>query len=265
MTALVRVLLAHVLADALLWPARHEADFWVRNLLRTAVLWLSASLYALMAVAATLPDRHRAWPAVAVGAVALALVRVAVLLGQARAARIQVPLGSGSMSLRLVAPSLPRWGAWTGVYATQLGALVLLVWWLTGVVPAPRLLHDPARVSAFWTLAAAYAIAVWPAGSVVALLTNRWQADMELSGPLAGLPGGGMWIGRLERALVISFVLAGRLDAIGGLVIAKGFIRYGEIKEATHRKLAEYIFIGSMASFGLALVLGWAARRLLGW
>jgi hypothetical protein len=38
---------------------------------------------------------------------------------------------------------------------------------------------------------------------------------------------------------------------------------FAEIKDAGHRQVAEYIFIGSMSSFGLALFIGWFARHLL--
>lgn len=89
------------------------------------------------------------------------------------------------------------------------------------------------------------------------------QKDEAAKGLQEGLQDGGLWIGRLERCLTVSFVLTDHFEAIAALVVAKGVIRFAEIKEAGHRRVAEYIFIGSMASFGIALLLGWAARWIL--
>lgn len=145
----------------------------------------------------------------------------------------------------------------------QLGALGGLTWWITGVLPPWDWAQAYLRKSAPWIVLLTYALVFWPGGTLVAVLTKKWAAEVEKEEPAKGLLNGGLWIGRLERLLTVSFVLAGRSEAIGALVVAKGFIRFAEIKNSGHRKIAEYIFIGSMTSFGLALVVGWIARRML--
>jgi hypothetical protein len=78
-----------------------------------------------------------------------------------------------------------------------------------------------------------------------------------------GLRDGGYWIGVLERALIYLFVLIGEPAGIGFLAAAKSIFRIGEVKELDQRKLAEYILIGTLASFTVATLIGLATRALL--
>jgi len=70
-----------------------------------------------------------------------------------------------------------------------------------------------------------------------------------------GLKNGGKYIGWLERFLTLILILIGQPTGIGFLITAKSILRFGEIKEARHRKLAEYIIIGTFLSFGWALLI----------
>ncbi len=69
---------------------------------------------------------------------------------------------------------------------------------------------------------------------------------------VAGLKGGGKLIGQLERALIFLLVLIGQPAGIGFLVAAKSVLRF---KESEEQKLAEYVLIGTLLSFGLAIAL----------
>jgi len=69
---------------------------------------------------------------------------------------------------------------------------------------------------------------------------------------VGGLDGGGRLIGQLERALILLFVLIGQPAGIGFLVAAKSILRF---KESENQKLAEYVLIGTLLSFGLAMAL----------
>ena len=71
----------------------------------------------------------------------------------------------------------------------------------------------------------------------------------------AGLTNGGMYIGWLERFLAMMLVLIGQPSGIGFLIAAKSILRFGEIKDASHRKVAEYIIIGTFLSFGWAILM----------
>jgi len=76
-----------------------------------------------------------------------------------------------------------------------------------------------------------------------------------------GLSNGGMYIGWLERFLTMILILIGHPTGIGFLIAAKSILRFGEIKESRHRKLAEYIIIGTFLSFGWALLMSVATKK----
>lgn len=121
------------------------------------------------------------------------------------------------------------------------------------------LLADSSRA---WTLALAYAIMIWPASTLVGRFTKRWREHEGVSEP-QGLENAGLWIGRLERVLALTFVLIGRFEAIGFLVAAKSVFRFGELRDPTNRREAEYILIGTLASFSLAICTGIVARLVV--
>ncbi len=77
------------------------------------------------------------------------------------------------------------------------------------------------------------------------------------------LPNAGTLIGKLERALIFLLVVAGEPQGVGFLVAAKSILRFGEVKEANQRKEAEYIIIGTLMSFGWALLISFATKKLL--
>ena len=80
-----------------------------------------------------------------------------------------------------------------------------------------------------------------------------------------GLNNGGMYIGWLERFLTMMFILIGQPTGIGFLIAAKSILRFGEIKDSKHRKLAEYIIIGTFLSFGWALMISVLMRMTIGY
>ncbi|HBQ55653.1 MAG TPA: DUF3307 domain-containing protein, partial [Porphyromonadaceae bacterium] len=86
------------------------------------------------------------------------------------------------------------------------------------------------------------------------LLTN-WTKDICLDKEKS-LPNAGRYIGILERLLVFLFVVLGRWEAIGFLIAAKSVFRFGDLKDSRNRKLTEYILIGTLLSFGIAIVTG---------
>ena len=90
------------------------------------------------------------------------------------------------------------------------------------------------------------------------MLADNPKLEEDLSGN--GLRGGGAQIGRLERALIFLFLLMGQPNGIGFLIAAKSILRFEEAKK---QHLAEYILIGTLWSFGLAIGLGWVTRSLI--
>ena len=80
---------------------------------------------------------------------------------------------------------------------------------------------------------------------------------------IKGFSEGGRIIGYLERLLILVFVLSSQYAGIGFLVAAKSIFRFGEFKESENRMEAEYIIIGTFASFLYAIVVSQAVQWLL--
>lgn len=114
----------------------------------------------------------------------------------------------------------------------------------------------------FWVLAFSYITIFWPVGFLIGLITEQWRGQIK-SESLEGLGKAGLWIGRLERILILTFVLINRFEAIGFLIAAKSIFRFGEITNSEDRKIAEYILIGTLLSVVFAIFFGMFTRWLL--
>ena len=75
------------------------------------------------------------------------------------------------------------------------------------------------------------------------------------------MPGGGRVIGLLERGLIFALVLLGQPEGVGLLLAAKSILRFGAVKD--DRAASEYVIIGTLASFGWALIAGYGCLALL--
>ncbi|MEM6866451.1 MAG: DUF3307 domain-containing protein, partial [Bacteroidota bacterium] len=70
------------------------------------------------------------------------------------------------------------------------------------------------------------------------------------------LKNAGKYIGMLERLFIFGFILMGQWAAIGVLIAAKSVFRFGDLNKGKNRKLTEYVLIGTLLSFGLAILAG---------
>ncbi|MBP6234658.1 MAG: hypothetical protein KA270_13870 [Saprospiraceae bacterium] len=59
----------------------------------------------------------------------------------------------------------------------------------------------------------------------------------------------------MERSFVFMFILANRWEAVGFFLAAKSVFRFGDLKESKDRKPTEYILLGTLLSFGIAIVI----------
>lgn len=76
------------------------------------------------------------------------------------------------------------------------------------------------------------------------------------------LKNAGKYIGMLERLFVFGFIMIGQWAAIGLLIAAKSVFRFGDLNKGKNRKLTEYVLIGTLLSFGLAILAGLAYDHL---
>ena len=86
------------------------------------------------------------------------------------------------------------------------------------------------------------------------LLMDRWQLPEDNEED--SLPKAGKYIGMLERLLVFGFIVLQQWAAIGWLIAAKSILRFSDLSRAKDRKLTEYVLIGTLLSFGLAIATG---------
>jgi len=102
-----------------------------------------------------------------------------------------------------------------------------------------------------------YLAVTTPVGYMVGKATQKWRD--ELAGSVKGrdsLKDAGIWIGILERILVVTFVLFNQFQAIGFLIAAKSILRFSDRSEDNPRKQTEYVLIGTLISFTIALFIG---------
>lgn len=107
----------------------------------------------------------------------------------------------------------------------------------------------------FWIYVTAILFLTVVCGIGIQVLLTNWTKDIYLDKEKS-LPNAGRYIGILERLLVFLFVILGRWEAIGFLIAAKSVFRFGDLKDSRNRKLTEYILIGTLLSFGIAIVTG---------
>ncbi len=116
----------------------------------------------------------------------------------------------------------------------------------------------------FLLLLIVFSTVTLPVAIVIHIVTQKWQQQLTTVDE-DGLDQAGMWIGIIERVIVLILVLANSYEAIGFLIAAKSFLRFSEnrLAESTINKKSEYILIGTLMSFGSAIVLGEIAKILM--
>ncbi|MBE8720971.1 DUF3307 domain-containing protein [Sphingobacterium pedocola] len=73
----------------------------------------------------------------------------------------------------------------------------------------------------------------------------------------------GMLIGIMERLIIVLFIQVGFLSGIGFLLAAKSIFRFGDLTNAKDTKFTEYILVGTLASFVIAITIGYGLRICL--
>lgn len=95
---------------------------------------------------------------------------------------------------------------------------------------------------------------------VMKFLMSKWAFVEDKKDD--SLDNAGKYIGMLERLFVFGFIVFNQWQAIGLLIAAKSVLRYSDLSRAKDRKLTEYILIGTLTSFGFAILLGLAYKEL---
>lgn len=168
----------------------------------------------------------------------------------------------------------------------QIAHLIVLLIVLIILYPQASPLYpfgEPVGIVKIWIVLIAFFLILWPSGILISRITQIWRAGKETTGVqtafrinydsshLAGeictrieeppetdtLDKAGRWIGYVERLLIVTFILAGNYTAVGFLVTAKGLFRFNDPKKA------EYVIIGTLLSFTIAVLIGTAVNYLI--
>lgn len=96
---------------------------------------------------------------------------------------------------------------------------------------------------------------------IMKTIISKWYLKEDSND--ASLENAGAYIGMLERLFVFAFIVTQHWEGIGFLLAAKSVFRFGDLSKAKDRKLTEYILIGSLLSFGLAILFGLGYEYIL--
>ena len=125
---------------------------------------------------------------------------------------------------------------------------------------------SPARQQYLLILLVGVVALTMPASIAIKTFISRWQpglsATEQADSPL-DLERAGKYIGYIERLLTFIFLLTGHWAAIGFLITAKSIFRFGDLTKGKERQLTEYVLIGTLLSFGTAIVVGLGCQYLL--
>lgn len=131
--------------------------------------------------------------------------------------------------------------------------VILMVYWFFIASPAEvldHLLTDRALL-----LLTCILFLTIPVSIIMKTIFLKWNISKIIEGN-ESLKDAGKYIGILERILVFVFVILDHWEAVGFLITAKSVFRFGDLRESKERKLTEYILIGTLISFGIAILIG---------
>ena len=114
----------------------------------------------------------------------------------------------------------------------------------------------------FWIITTGILFLTKPTSIILKNVISIWTPE-NVSENDSSLQNAGNYIGILERLLIFCFLMTNHFEAIGFLLAAKSIFRFGDLKEATDRKLTEYVLIGTLLSFGIAILIGLLAQYLV--
>ena len=139
--------------------------------------------------------------------------------------------------------------------------IVLLWWWLyADSTQACGWLANVVSSKQLWAVILAYLSITKPASVLISKFIRNWTPSNNMQGQ--GMPRAGEWIGYIERVLILTFVITGNIEAVGFLLAAKSVFRFGDLNKAKEIKITEYVLLGTLASFTIALIFAFLLKSL---
>jgi hypothetical protein len=234
MILLTQLLLAHLIGDFVIQPER-----WVRNKEvkkhRSPKLYLHVLIHGILTF--LLVWDFTFWLPVAIIVFSHLLIDLAKVNFQKPDTRVLWFIADQALHLLIITAV---WYAWQhpDISLQRIDSAKLLI-----IITAVVFLTNPTSV-------------------IMKTFISQWTPD-TLYTVTTSLPDAGKFIGFLERLFVLIFVLHNHWEAVGFLLAAKSVFRFGNLKESHDRKLTEYVLIGTLLSFGIALSVALLVARLL--
>ena len=97
---------------------------------------------------------------------------------------------------------------------------------------------------------------------IIKVFFQRWENDMNFDNK-ESLKNAGLYIGIIERIFIVLFININFYEGIGYLLAAKSIFRFGDLTNAKDKKLTEYILLGTLLSFIIAIVIGLILKQIL--
>lgn len=259
MIFLACLLIAHLLGDFVLQP-----DSWVRSKLKSGIasygFWLHILTHStlLLLIGFVFPQYY------------LSLIIIAITHGVIDAFKIFYLQHTTNSKDRIVA-----------FIVDQLAHLAMII----AVVSQTSLWIDfnyflqPSYLFIFL----GYLFITLPAASIIKVLLSsyskvlnetelklnqkfNWKElfyDKENNANQQSLYNAGKYIGIIERILVYTFIIIGQWAAVGFLITAKSVFRFGDLNQGKNRQFTEYVLIGTLLSFGLAILVAIMIKFIL--
>lgn len=234
MLIFIKLLLAHLTGDFLLQP-----DSWVKHKenrrLRSGRLYLHAAVHIALTMI-VLFDLRLWFVAIAIGLLHLLVDALKIQLQTRKTKR-----------------------SWFFIdQALHLIVLVAAVF----VVQRPDLSIQELISERSLILVTAIVIVTIPSSIVIRMLISQWAPHTDHDED-DSLQHAGKYIGILERLFVLAFISTGHWEAVGFLITAKSVFRFGDLRKARDRKMTEYVLIGTLLSFGIAVFIGMIVAYLI--
>jgi Protein of unknown function (DUF3307) len=139
-------------------------------------------------------------------------------------------------------------------------AVLIIIWFVASMNydAFKYWLYELMNDEKLWPVLMGYFLLTWPFSMLIGLSTQKWrfEAMKGFEHQKNSLADAGRWIGIFERLLVYTFIISNNFAGIGLLITAKSILRFNDTKGADGKKEAEYILIGTLMSFAVAIVTG---------
>lgn len=129
--------------------------------------------------------------------------------------------------------------------------IIIVVGWQGKIKIDWSLLKEPSIL----VLAAAVLFLLRPTSFIISIFISKWIPVSDAT-PNESLQNAGQWIGMMERLLIFTFVLIGKWEGVGFLLAAKSIFRFGDLRQGRETRLTEYVLIGTLMSFSIAIAAG---------